>query len=57
MIWLCSNVSTCEKGLFLCAFFSSGVAIVVGHLTKFLLDGVIQGGKFKEVPLCALKSL
>ena len=31
--------------------------IVVGRCTKFFIAGVIQGGKFKEVPLCALKSL
>ena len=39
------------------AHFSFGAAIVVGRLLNFLLAEVIQGGNFKEVPLCALKSL
>ncbi len=54
---LCYDVLTCEKGLFLCAFFQLRAVSVVHRYLNFLLGGVIQGGNFKEVPLCALKSL
>ena len=44
-----------KRGLFYCAFFSSEAVIVVDRLLNFLLDGVIQGGKFKEVPFMRVK--
>jgi hypothetical protein len=46
-----------KKGLYLCAFFQPRVAYVVAAFYILLLAVVIQGGKFKEVPICALKSL
>ena len=46
-----------KKGYFFAAIFQLRAAIVVSRFLNFLLGGVIQGGKFKEVPLCALRSL